>query len=229
MRSCTIISRKISLLVLWIVITIVVCATSPFLDQQLAILPYDSINSKFYGEVHWWCSIIYYGVNVATVLLIAIPLFSLLYVMLKKLPLNKTLLRIVLVSYLGLAIGPGLVVNLAFKNNWGRARPYQVIRDHHPFSYPWQPHFDRPADNSFPSGHVSIGAFVGVPLIAARRKKLGVLACGIGFVLVGIVRWLQGGHYFTDIVMAGVLVWLCSWLVMMIVDRVLSRNGGINL
>lgn len=220
-----IISRKIYWLG-WLALTIVVCASSPFVDQQLAILPYDTTINKFYGETHLWCSIIYYGVNVATVLLLAIPLFSLIYVMVKKLPLRKTLLRVVLVSYLGLAIGPGLVVNLAFKNNWGRARPYQVIRDHHPYSYPWQPHFNRPADNSFPSGHVSIGAFIGVPLIAARRRKLGILTCGIGFVAVGIVRWLQGGHYFTDIIMAGVFVWFFSWLVIMAVDKILARKSG---
>jgi lipid A 4'-phosphatase len=125
----------------------------------------------------------------------------------------------VLISYLSLAIGPGLLVNTLFKENWGRARPYQVIRDGHPFSLPWQPHFNRPADNSFPSGHVSIGAFIGIPFLVARRRKLGVALCVLGFVSVGIVRWLQGGHYFSDIILAAIIVWLSTLLIIYVVDR----------
>ena len=173
--------------------TIVVFLLSPVLDIKLAAIPYNHTTHAFYGETHLWC---------------------------KVTPASRqTLKRMLMISYLSLIIGPGLIANSYFKQHWGRARPYQVMRDHHPFSFPWQPHSNRPADNSFPSGHVTIGAFLGIPLIAARRRKIGLALCASGFILVGVVRWLQGGHYFSDILMAGIIVWLVNILVTLMVDR----------
>lgn len=216
---------KIKMLLWLVLLAAITLYLSPVLDQKLAILPYNFSNHTFYGETHWWVKVIYYGVNVSTVLLITLPLIA-LFCSRKATAAHKLVVRrMVVISYLSLAIGPGLLVNTLFKENWGRARPYQVIRDGHPFSFPWQPHFSRPADNSFPSGHVSIGAFIGVPFLVSRRRKLGVALCGLGFVSVGIARWLQGGHYFSDIVFAAIIVWLITLLVVTFVDNnILARK-----
>ena len=200
--------------------TIVVFLLSPVLDIKLAAIPYNHTTHAFYGETHLWCKVVYYGVSVATTLLIIIPPVIFLLKYKKATPASRqTLKRMLMISYLSLIIGPGLIANSYFKQHWGRARPYQVMRDHHPFSFPWQPHSNRPADNSFPSGHVTIGAFLGIPLIAARRRKIGLALCASGFILVGVVRWLQGGHYFSDILMAGIIVWFVNALVTLLVDR----------
>ncbi len=196
------------------VLLIVVICVSPYVDQQLAILPYDANISKFYGEVTPWCKLVYDAVAIFTTLLIIVP--TILFIIYRN---NLLIKRVFLVSILSLAIGPGLLVNLTFKEHWGRARPYQVIRDNSNFSLPWQPHFDMPKDNSFPSGHESIGAFLGIPLIAARRKHLGAALCLGGAILVGAVRWLQGGHYFTDIVSSALIVWLISIMMIALVDK----------
>lgn len=212
--------KKIFLLVGLLIITIL---SSQYVDQQFAIIPYDEVTRKFYGETHLWCKVIYYGVNVTTFsiimsLLVAIFLYF-------KSNFDKVLLkRFILITSLTMLIAPGLIINKAFKEHWGRARPYQVIRDGSDFSLPWQPHFDKPSNNSFPSGHASIGAFIGVPFIAARRRKLGLALCGIGAFLVGIVRWLQGGHYFSDICVAILIVWLVTTLVSYFVDKKLEQN-----
>lgn len=209
--------QKLILVLLFIAGLVIVC--SPMTDSYLSLVPYNPINRTFYGETHLWCKIVYYGVNIATALLIVVPLI-LLFTSRKSDPTKKrSIQRMVIISYLSLAIGPGLIVNSMLKENWGRARPYQVIRDHHPFSLPWQPHFNRPVDNSMPSGHVSIGAFIGIPFIAARRRKIGVLLSGVGFILVGLVRWLQGGHYFSDICLAAIMVWIVSIVVFAVVDK----------
>ena len=198
---------------------------SPYLDQRLALLPYNFVTNKFYGEITLWTKVIYYSVNVMTTLLIVIPLIILGLSVRSKSNLKKKIIcRMFLVTYLALLIGPGLVCNSFFKNHWGRARPYQVIRDHHEFSLPWQPHFDRPSDNSFPSGHVSIGAFIGVPFIAARRKRLGIIISIFGFILVGVTRLLQGGHYFSDIMMAALITWFISAGVMLLIDCYLKKG-----
>lgn len=212
--------KKIFVLVILLVIVIL---SSQYVDQQFAIIPYDKVTNKFYGETQLWCKIIYYSVNVATVAIIVSLLIAI--VLYFKSNINKLFLkRFILITSLSMLIAPGLIINKAFKEHWGRARPYQVIRDGHDFSLPWQPHFNKPADNSFPSGHASIGAFLGVPFIAARRRKLGFLLCGIGAVLVGMVRWLQGGHYFSDICTAVLVVWLVTILVSYFVDQKLEQK-----
>lgn len=208
---------KLKLFIVLGILLVIVLGLSPYLDQQLAVVPYNLEQSKFYGEIAPWCKVIYDSVAVATILIIAVPLIMFLF------NRNNLLVkRMFLVSFLGLALGPGLLVNLTFKEHWGRARPYQVIRDNSNFSLPWQPHFDMPKDNSFPSGHESIGAFIGIPFIAYRRRKLGVLLSLIGAVTVGIVRWLQGGHYFTDICASALMVWMISILVFMLVDKLIK-------
>lgn len=222
--------KIIQWLVVLILFSVLVCILSPLVDVRFSLIPYDVLTNKFYGETHLWCKVVYYGVSVATCALAVVPLGIFLWKYRSAAPDNKqTLKRMVLVSYLSLILGPGLLANSFFKQNWGRARPYQVIRDHHPFSYPWQPHFNRPADNSFPSGHVTIGAFLGIPFIAARRRKIGMALCAGGFLLVGTVRWLQGGHYFSDIVMAAIFIWLINILVTMFVDRYFITKDGVDL
>lgn len=217
--------QKLYLAISLVILCLITFALSPYLDQQLASLPYDYQTRYFYGERALWCKIIYYSVNVTTFLLILVPLTIVVLAALKKIQFNFLIVkRMVLITYISLAIGPGLLVNTFFKDEWGRPRPYQVIRDHKPFSYPWQPHFNHPKDNSFPSGHVSIGAFVGIPFIAARRKRLGVTLCIAGTIIVGIVRFLQGGHYFSDILMAAIIVWAVNLVVTILVDKYLMRN-----
>lgn len=200
-----------------ITVGFLVIYSSPYIDQQWAIIPYDNITKLFYGETHTWCLVIYYSVNVATFILIVTPLV--LLILSRRKNLQFDIKRLLLISYLSLAIGPGIIVNSLFKEHWGRARPYQVIRDHKPFSLPIEPHFNRPTDNSFPSGHVSIGAFLGVPFIAARRRKIGIALSFLGAVIVGVVRWLQGGHYPTDIMMAAIIVWFVAASVTLLVDK----------
>ncbi len=211
---------KQRLILILILLGGLVLLLSPMLDSYLALIPYNPVTHTFYGETHLWCKIIYYGVNVATFLLIIIPLILLVLSRTFKLSNKRIIQRMAIISYLSLAIGPGLIVNSLLKENWGRARPYQVIRDHHQFSLPWQPHFSSPKDNSMPSGHVSIGAFIGIPFIAARRRKVGIMLSAIGFTLVALVRWLQGGHYFSDICLAAIIVWLVTTIVFIVVDKV---------
>ncbi len=117
---------------------------------------------------------------------------------------------------LAIALGPGLVVNLVFKDHWGRARPSELVeyRGSHAFTQVWQPGRAAP-NSSFPSGHASIGFAVLLPWFVFRGRHrvlaAGFLGSGLLFgSLVGVARMLQGGHYLSDIVWAGGLVYLCG-------------------
>ncbi len=161
--------------------------------------------------------------SVITVLLVLIPLIW-LFIARHDSQKYKTVIRFGIMTYLALILGPGLIVNVIFKDHWGRPRPYQVLRDGKEFLPFWQPNFSAPKDNSFPSGHTAIGFFIGVPFLFLRKRKTAVALSLIGGTIVGTVRILQGGHYPSDVIFAGLFVWLIAIVVVYIVPRWLWKG-----
>jgi len=113
-----------------------------------------------------------------------------------------------------LVLGPGLIVNSLFKDHWGRPRPSEIVNfggteTYRPFWRPGSPGVGR----SFPSGHAAIGFFIMAPFFILRRRAPGwarrALAAGILYgSLMGLTRMIQGGHFLTDVIWAGFLVYL---------------------
>jgi lipid A 4'-phosphatase len=116
-------------------------------------------------------------------------------------------IRLALYLALSLAIGPGLIVNQLFKENWGRARPSQVTEfgGDRIFSPAFVIAGQCPRNCSFVSGDASVGfATLALALLAARRRGVAIAAAiGTGAAL-GAMRIAQGGHFFSDVVFAGV-------------------------
>jgi lipid A 4'-phosphatase len=109
------------------------------------------------------------------------------------------------------ALGPGLITNTVLKDHWGRARPAQVeeFGGPHEFTAAPLPSSQCRTNCSFVSGHAALGfslvafAFLLPPGPTRRRAIAGTLAFGG---LVGLVRIAQGGHFLSDVVFAGLLV-----------------------
>lgn len=123
-----------------------------------------------------------------------------------------------------LAIGSGLVVNEALKNHWDRARPRDVERfggeaEFTPALVP----ADGCEDNcSFVSGHASF-VFAGYALaILARRRKAAIAAVTVLGAMAGLGRMMQGGHFLSDIVFAGIVMFGVAWAL----HRALFRGGA---
>jgi lipid A 4'-phosphatase len=118
---------------------------------------------------------------------------------------------------LALAIGPGLVVNVIFKDHWGRARPAQsaAFGGTARFTPAFVPSDQCRTNCSFPAGDPSNG-FVLVAvgfLIAAPRPRRAVLAGAVALgALIGVVRIAQGGHFLSDVLASGFLVFATTWL-----------------
>lgn len=182
-------------------------------DLEFSLLFYNKNINHFYGENNIWCYLIYQSIGLITIILISGSLFF--FLLGKKFSwLNYNYYKpLVITTSICLIIGPGLIINTILKNHWGRPRPYQVVRDHHPYRQFWQANFSAPQDNSFPSGHAAIGFFVGIPFYIARKKKLAIvisLSFGLG---VGLVRIMQGGHFLSDVLFSGIIVWIISVLI----------------
>ena len=112
--------------------------------------------------------------------------------------------------------GPGLVVNAVFKDNWQRARPYQVE------NFGGTQQFTRGAvitdqcnnNCSFVSGHVACGFFFSSLLLLSRRRAKTWLAIGtLAGLTIGLARASAMAHWLTDILWAYPITLASSWLV----------------
>src|SRR5262249_46594303 len=74
-----------------------------------------------------------------------------------------------------LAIGPGLIVNVGFKQNWGRPRPVEVqeFGGDYAFTPVGSPGPVQKHNSSFPSGHAAIAFYMLAPafLMSAHRPR----------------------------------------------------------
>ncbi len=112
-------------------------------------------------------------------------------------------------------VGPLLLVNGVFKEHGGRARPSQVEQfgGAKQFTRAAVP-TDQCAKNcSFVSGHASSGFFFLAPAFVFATRRRTWLAIGAGAGLgIGLVRMMQGGHFLSDVLFAGVVVYLTAWI-----------------
>lgn len=130
-------------------------------------------------------------------------------------PLKKQALFLLLL----LAIGPGLLVNLALKDHLGRARPREIheFGGQYPFTQIWR-HGTAGKNSSFPSGHAAVAFYLMAPWFVLRGRKRIQASCwlagGLTYgCLVGTARILQGGHFLLDVFWAGGLVYLSGEII----------------
>jgi len=114
-----------------------------------------------------------------------------------------------------LALGPGVLANQIMKQHSGRMRPADIVElgGIHQFTPWWDLRGECTENCSFIAGEPS-GAFWTFAPTALAPPQWRVLAYGgaLGFgALVGFLRIAAGGHFFTDVVFAGVLMFLLVW------------------
>jgi membrane-associated PAP2 superfamily phosphatase len=114
------------------------------------------------------------------------------------------------------AIGPGLVVNVLFKDHYGRPRPREVtaLGGQERFLPVWVKGSD-PQAKSFPCGHCAMGFYLATPYLLLRKRRrraaLAVLAGGIAYGgLMGAARMMAGGHFLSDVVWSAGMTWLVA-------------------
>ncbi|GAB6141337.1 phosphatase PAP2 family protein [Methylosoma difficile] len=124
-------------------------------------------------------------------------------------PWRKPALYILLVT----ALGPGLVVNLVFKDHWGRPRPVHMTDFGGEYQYVPPLKIGDTKDKSFTCGHCSVGFIAFALYFLARKRKVWYLALTMVLgLLLGLTRMSAGGHFVSDILWSGYLVFLVAWL-----------------
>lgn len=122
-----------------------------------------------------------------------------------------------------LILGPGLIVNVLFKDLWGRARPIEILEfgGIQPFSPPWAIVHHCRLNCSFMSGEASSAMWLlGFAMIAPLALRRWAVLVGLVLTaLLSLNRIAFGGHFLSDVVLA----WLTTLIVLLVVHRVVYR------
>ena len=113
-----------------------------------------------------------------------------------------------------------VVVNLLLKNFWGRSRPNDIsyFGGNENFT-PWFQISDSCLANcSFVSGDASVGfSLIGL-FFLTNNKNFYWLALFSGLFL-GSIRILEGGHFISDIVIAGFLIFILTYFQSLLYEK----------
>lgn len=182
-------------------------------DLYLQSLFFDEKQGWTWIDHPFWDFIYRYGIFFGyAVALISLILISISYWSPKFTQWRKPAILMVFV----IALGPGILVNLTFKEHWGRPRPHEVIEfgGSQEFKYVWQMGEE---GKSFPCGHCSMGFYLAIPYLfwRKRRKLLAYFSLFVGFsagFVIGFARVIAGAHFPSDVLWAGGMVWLTGIL-----------------
>ncbi len=200
-------------IVLTVILSVIISWTDA--DLKIARLFYASGKGWFMGQEMPWFFLYHYG-NIPGIILAVGGLFVFVLSFFRKelLPYKKTGLFLIVFMILG----PGLVVNVGFKDHWGRPRPDDIVNfgGTKTFHQVWETG-EAGQGGSFPSGHASVGFFIFAPFFILRKshRKVAVAFLGLGIsfgFFMGAGRIVQGGHFLSDVVWSGLLTYLTGFI-----------------
>jgi lipid A 4'-phosphatase len=170
----------------------------------------------FFFKDSAFATFFYKGIRWATPVVAGVLAVIVLHGLLGSSPRTKRWLKPSLVTLATIAIGAGLIVNVMLKDQWGRARPSQIVEfgGVMQFTPPFAMAEQCVRNCSFVAGHPSmVFAFFGLALFATRRRGLALAAVTVGGVLAGLGRIMQGGHFLSDVIFSGVIMFITAWLI----------------
>lgn len=206
----------------------IVLGVAPRLDLAVSTPFYDPKTHDFPLNAHPWSQDARNAARVLITLLIVPAGIALLTKFL--LPRRPMLIKGQAVLFLigTLAVGPGLLTNTLLKDHWGRSRPIDVTEfgGTSRFTPWWDPRGDCPNNCSFIAGEPA-GAFWTLAPAALAPPQWRALAYGAALAFgstVGVLRIAGGGHFFTDVVFAGIFMYLLIWTTYGLIYRWLPKR-----
>jgi lipid A 4'-phosphatase len=176
----------------------------PEWDIRFSMLFYDPL-SGFYLTHAPFCRWVYESVEIVSIAWVVLSVLLLAVLWIRRKNLFGLSAKHLIYLLAALAIGPGLVVNLILKDNWGRARPCDVIAFGGTSAFTPAFVISGECNNNcaFVSGHAAMGFyFIAFGFLYRRHRSLIILLAIIYGAVVGLVRIFQGGHFLSDIVFA---------------------------
>ena len=122
-----------------------------------------------------------------------------------------------------LIMAAGVLTNLTFKTYWGRPRPVVVVQfsGAEQFVPWWDPRGTCVRNCSFFSGEGATAFWTYAPAALAPPvwRPLAYAAATVFGVVTSILRMAFGGHFFTDVAIAGLATFLVIWLAYALIYR----------
>lgn len=114
-------------------------------------------------------------------------------------------------------LGPGVLVNGIFKDNWGRPRPRDVVQLGGEYQYVPPGKIADTGQKSFPCGHCSVGFTLTALYLVFRRINMYLALVGLVIGLVsggalGYARVSAGGHFLSDVIWSFLITFSSAWL-----------------
>ena len=117
----------------------------------------------------------------------------------------------------------GVLTNLIFKSHWGRPRPVVVTEFQGPWQFKawWDPRGVCPRNCSFFSGEAGTAFWTYAPAALAPPawRPLAYTAATAFGLATGVLRMAFGGHFFTDVIIAGGVAFVVIWLLYGLIYR----------
>lgn len=188
----------------------------PELDLKLAALFYDPATRSFPLKLDHLAA---FARDAAMWIAWALALPAIGALVVKLIRPDRPLLmsgRAMLFLLLTLAMSAGVLTNLGFKSHWGRPRPVQVTEfsGELPFVPWWDPRGKCGRNCSFFSGEGATAFWTLAPAALAPPawRPLAYAAATVFGVATSALRMAFGGHFFTDVAIAGLVTFLVIWL-----------------
>ena len=132
-------------------------------------------------------------------------------------------------------VGPGLLVNVLLKQNWGRARPVSVeaFGGDKLFTPPFEIAGQCANNCSFVSGEAASAAVMVIVLaicfgrnVAKQQRALVIVGLGAVFMLASGMRVASGRHFLSDVVFAGLFMLILARISYRAFQVTAPRPGG---
>jgi lipid A 4'-phosphatase len=187
----------------------------PQLDLDISALFYDPATHTFIASNWDWVPYARDAASWLITLIVAPAFFAVAGKLI--LPGRRMLItgRAALFLIVTLALGPGVLANLILKDHSARMRPVDVIQfgGSERIMPWWDPRGPCPNNCSFVAGEAS-GAFwtlAPAALAPPQWRPLAYAAALVFGAAMGVLRMAGGGHFFSDVVFAGVFMFLVVW------------------
>lgn len=202
-----------------IILLMLICVTTPIfwltnLDREMASLFYQSGDqTQLWPWKDWWLWHFLYQYANSFINIVVIGVLITIFLG-YFLPKFQQVRRPAAYLLLVIALGPGLLVNLVFKDHWGRPRPAHITEFGGQHAYIPPLKMGHTGEKSFTCGHCSVGfAFFALYFLSRKRKSFYLALTLIFGLIMGLARMAAGGHFLSDILWSGYLVFFVSWLI----------------
>jgi lipid A 4'-phosphatase len=188
----------------------------PELDLKLAALFYDAASKSFPLKLN---ALAAFARDAAMWIAWAFALPSIVALVVKLVRPDRPMLvpgRTVVFLLVTMLLSAGILTNLTFKSHWGRPRPVVVTQFNGPQEFVpwWDPRGSCERNCSFFSGEGATAFWTYAPaaLTPPQWRPLAYAAATLFGIATSLLRMAFGGHFFTDVAIAGLVTFLVIWL-----------------